>query len=215
LGFIDNNQKRHYIRRVRFDIHKDLENIMPEERSKLKLYSGGHKGAEAEFGEQAEKWAIPEINISFEGHQMARDKNAKVLNSDELTKGDLSMEIISQKMGRSYARPDKIRRVIQSIYHMVTNSYHIFAVGWIQPDDTIKGGTGWGVELAKMFNRDVSVYDQDREAWFTWREGKWNPDAPMIPHRPFTGTGTRDLTIAGKAAIRDLFQRSFGDPPQI
>jgi hypothetical protein len=198
---------------VRFDNHQALENIMPEERSKLKLYSGGHKGAEAEFGEQAEKWHVPEINYSFEDHQMVREKSAQVLSAEELTKGDLSMEIISQKMGRSYARPDKIRRVIQSIYHMVANSYHIFAIGWIQPDDTVKGGTGWGVELAKMFNRDVSVYDQDRESWFTWREGKWTPDTPMIPHRPFTGTGTRNLTDAGKIAIHDLYQRSFGDAP--
>jgi len=188
---------------------------MPEERSKLKLYSGAHKGAESEFGRLAEEWGIPEVNFSFEGHQMDREKDVVMLDGESLKKGDLSMEIVSQQMGRNYARPDKIRRVIQSIYHIVTNSYHIFAIGWIQPDDTVKGGTGWGVELAKMFNRDVSVYDQERKSWFTWREGHWVPDAPMIPHRPFAGTGTRNLTEEGKAAIHDLFQRSFGDPPQV
>ena len=34
----------------------------------------------------------------------------------------------------------------------------IYAVGWIQDDETIKGGTGWGVELAKVFNRPVHVF---------------------------------------------------------
>lgn len=187
---------------------------MPEERSKLKLYSGAHKGAESEFGRLAELWGIPEVNFSFEGHQMEREKDVTLLGQKELQKGDLSMEIVSQRMGRNYARPDKIRRVIQSIYHMVVNSYHIFAIGWIQPDDTVKGGTGWAVELAKMFNRDVSVYDQDRKGWFAWREGKWVPDTPMIPHRPFAGTGTRKLSEEGKVAIRDLFERSFGSPPE-
>ena len=31
------------------------------------LYSGGHKGAEAEFGKLAERWGIQEVNFSFEG----------------------------------------------------------------------------------------------------------------------------------------------------
>ena len=60
-------------------------------------------------------------------------------------------------------------------------SYTVYAVGWIQPDHTVKGGTGWGVELAKFFNREVSVFDQDREHWFTWRAGVWHEDEPTIP----------------------------------
>jgi hypothetical protein len=187
-----------------------MENIMSEERSKLKLHSGAHRGTEAEFGSLAEEWSIPEVNFSFENHQRAREQGVQILSAEELQKGDLSMEIVSQRMGRTYARPESIRRVIQSIYHMVTNSYHVFAVGWIQPDDTVKGGTGWGVELAKLFNRDVSIYDQDRKAWFTWRGDKWQPDTPLMPHRPFAGT--RNLTDNGKAALRDLFERSFGSP---
>ncbi|NOY25291.1 MAG: hypothetical protein GXP62_05410, partial [Oligoflexia bacterium] len=36
------------------------------------LYSGGAVGAEAWFGEQAEKWQVAEQNFSFEGHEQAR-----------------------------------------------------------------------------------------------------------------------------------------------
>ena len=32
------------------------------DRSKITLYSGGHKGAEAEFGNHAELWKIQEVN---------------------------------------------------------------------------------------------------------------------------------------------------------
>jgi hypothetical protein len=38
------------------------------------------------------------------------------------------------------------------------------------------------------------------------------PETPAIGARPFTGTGTRNLTDEGRAAITALFQRSFGDP---
>ncbi len=38
------------------------------ELSDYTLFSGGHKGAEAEFGKQAEKHGVNEVNFSFEGH---------------------------------------------------------------------------------------------------------------------------------------------------
>lgn len=183
-------------------------------RTLAMLYSGGHKGAEAAFGRQAEAHGVPETTLSFQGHKMAREKNVKVLSDAELAKGDVSMEIVSRHMGRTYSSAEKIRRVIQSIFHMVNNSQHVFAIGWIQADDTVKGGTGWAVELAKFFNRDVSVYDQDRNQWFTWADHAWQPDEPRIPHKAFCGTGTRNLTDAGEKAIEALFDRSFGEDAQ-
>ena len=77
------------------------------------------------------------------------------------------MEIVSKRMRRTYSRTDKIRKVIQSIFHMVNSGHHVIAVGWILEDNTVKGGTGWGVELAKLFNRPLSVYDQERKGWFS------------------------------------------------
>ncbi|MEM8931948.1 MAG: hypothetical protein AAGE94_12290, partial [Acidobacteriota bacterium] len=95
--------------------------------------------------------------------------------------------------------------------HMVNSSHHVFAIGWIQGDDTVKGGTGWAVELAKFFNREVSVFDQDRKQWFTWTDHQWQPDTPTIPDKAFCGTGTRNLTDAGRDAIRDLYARSAAE----
>jgi hypothetical protein len=100
--------------------------------------------------------------------------------------------------------------VIQSIFHMVNRGYQVFAVGWIQEDGTVKGGTGWAVELAKLFNRPLSVFDQGHNAWFSWKENQWQEDLPTIDSDTFVGTGTRNLTAEGKAAIHDLFKRSFG-----
>ena len=134
-------------------------------RSDITLYSGGHRGAESEFGSLAERWGIREVNFSFDGHAVERRHGVRVLGPEELDRGDVSMEIVSARMGRTYAKAEKIRKVIQTIFHMVNNGYHILAVGWIQPDDTVKGGTGWGVELAKLFNRPVHVYDQERKGW--------------------------------------------------
>jgi len=178
----------------------------------MTLYSGGHKGAEAEFGKNSEIWGINEVVYSFEGHTTERDRGLVVLSVADLQKGDISMEIVSRLMGRTYTRTEKIRKVLQSIFHMVNKGFHVVAVGWIQTDDTVKGGTGWGVELAKLFNRPLNVYDQDKKAWFAWRNNAWIAEEPVIKDKTFAGTGTRNLTDEGKAAIRRLFEASFGSP---
>ena len=178
--------------------------------SKITLYSGGHKGTEAEFGKLAEAWHMNEVNLSFDGHAAERTRGVRVLTAEELQKGDVSMEIVSKRMKRNYAQTDKIRKVIQSIFHMVNSGYHVIAVGWIQPDGTVKGGTGWGVELAKLFNRPLSVYDQERNGWFSWENNQWVESTPVITSDTFAGTGTRNLTDDGRQALRDLFTRSFG-----
>lgn len=180
------------------------------DRSHLTLYSGGHKGAEFEFGRLAEIWGIQEVNFSFEGHNIERTRGVRVLDPEELDKGDVSLEIVSTRMGRKYSNVEKIRKVIQSIFHMVNNGYQVIAVGWIQPDDTVKGGTGWGVELAKLFNRPLSVYDQERKGWFSWKDNCWVAETPTITDKTFVGTGTRNLTDEGRKAIHDLFENSFG-----
>jgi hypothetical protein len=178
--------------------------------SDFTLYSGGLKGTEAEFGRQAEKHGVAEVNFSFDGHKMEREKNVKVLSKADLDSGDVSMEIVSQRMGRNFPEAEKIRKVIQSIYHMVNKGFQVFSVGWIQADNTVKGGTGWGVELAKLFNRPVSVFDQEKKAWFTWADNSWKQDSPVITHKTFCASGTRYLTEDAVRAIQELFDRSFG-----
>jgi len=180
------------------------------DRSDITLYSGGHRGAEAEFGSLAERWGIKEVNFSFEGRTIKRTRGVQTLAPEELALGDVSMEIVSMRMGRNYSKAEKIRKIIQTIFHMVNKGYHVVAVGWIQPDETVKGGTGWGVELGKLFNRPVSVYDQERKGWFSWEDNSWVADTPVITDKTFVGTGTVNLTDEGRSAILDLFERSFG-----
>jgi len=183
------------------------------DRFQTRLITGGHQGTEAEFGHCAKRWGIPETTISYEGHEMARSGEVEVLSDADLARGDVSMEIVFARLGRTFSRGKGIRRVIQSIFHIVTRGTHLFAVGWIQPDDNVKGGTGWGVELAKFFHRPLTVFDQEKESWFAWVDGSWQENEPIIPDAAFSATGTRTLTDAGKAAIHELFERSFGEPP--
>ena len=178
-------------------------------QSKRHFYSGGLKGAEAAFGEQAEMYGISETTYAYEGQPLARGMNVTILSEETLKKGDVSMEIVSARMGRRYAQADRIRKVFQVIFHMVNKGCQVLAIGWIQEDGTVKGGTGWAVELGKFFNRPVSVFDQEKGHWYSWKENRWALDTPVITEKTFCGTGTRNLTDEGRAAIAELFKRSF------
>lgn len=175
------------------------------------LYSSGLKGAEATFGETADKMGINEVIYSFEGHKLAREKNVSILSQEELERGDISMELASRMLNRTYYETEKIRKVLQTIFHMVNSGHQVFVVGSIQDDGSVKGGTGWAVELAKMFNRPLHVFDQPKKQWFTWQQNSWKEDSPKIEYDTFVGSGTRYLNDAGREAIEKLFVDSFGE----
>ena len=176
------------------------------------LFSGGAPGAEAEFGACAERHGVEEVNFTFEGHPIVRHRGVRVLNHEELQNGDVSLEYVSRLMHRRYTDAPTIRKVLQTMWYQVNSGQEIWVVGTILDDKTVRGGTGWGAEFAKLCNKPLFVFDQERDNWF-----KWDGDAstwvvksePVIEHIHFTGTGTRMLMPNGRNAITALFKRSF------
>jgi len=181
------------------------------DRAACKVFTSGLRGAEAAFGEEAAKRGIEETVYTFEGHGIARDgaANVVVLSEDELRRGDISMEIVSAMMRRTYYESERIRKVLQTLFHVVNSGHQVFVVGTIQEDKTVKGGTGWAVELAKLFNRPLHVYGQVKKQWFTWENGDWVPSTPRIEHETIACSGTRNLTEDGRRAIAELFADAF------
>ena len=174
------------------------------------LFSGGAVGTEQFFGAQAEAWGLEEVNYTFEGHQQERKRGARVLTNEELSLKDVSLSYVSKLMGREFTKAPLFRKVLQSICWQVSSGQEVVVVGTIQPDNTVKGGTGWGAELAKICNKPLMVFDQERDGWFRWENDTWVAiDNPVIEHTRFTATGTRFLEANGRKAIVELFSRSF------
>jgi hypothetical protein len=174
------------------------------------LFSGGAQGAEAEFGAAAEKSGIEEVNFTFEGHKMSRTRGIRMLNHEELKKGDVSLTYVSSLMKRQYPNAPVIRKVLQTIWYQVNSGQEVYVIGRIMDDGTVRGGTGWGAEFAKICNKPLFVFDQEKDRWFAWEEDHWvERETPKIGHQHFTGTGTRFLEENGRRAIADLFGRSF------
>lgn len=175
------------------------------------LYSGAASGAEAAFGAAAERHGVAEVNFTFDGHRDARNRGIRVLTNEELVHGDVSLTYVSRLMNRSYKDTPLFKKVLQTIWHQVNNGQEIFVVGKILDDKTVKGGTGWGAEFAKLCNKPLFVFDQDAAGWYRWSATDFqkSPD-PVVSQTHFCGTGTRLLNDDGRAAIDALFERSFG-----
>ena len=177
------------------------------------LFSGGAPGAESAFGACAEKHGVEEVNFTFDGHNIERHRGVRMLNHEELLTGDVSLDYVSRLMNRRYTDRPTLRKILQTLWYQVNNGQEIYVIGAILEDLTVKGGTGWGAEFAKLCNKPLFVFDQDRDRWFRWTGDDWQPlggsELPVITHPHFTGTGTRHLGDNGKRAIDALFDRSF------
>jgi archaellum biogenesis ATPase FlaH len=186
----------------------------PRDPHRYKLVSGGNKGAEAEFGACAERWGLTEVNYTFDGHRLLdRQRGIVLLGDEDLKKGDFSLVNASKRLNRTLSEIPLVRSILQTIWHQITNASEVFVVGFIQADNTVRGGTGWGAELARLWRKPLWVFDQSKRSWFRWSGSAWEiANQPTITTESFAGIGTQNLDDEGRAAISDLFLRSFGDP---
>ncbi len=175
------------------------------------LYSGGLKGAESAFGAAAERHGMREVNFTFQGRHPERSRGLSILGEAQLNHGDVSLAYVSKLMNRTYPNTEYIKRVLQTIWHQINNAREIFVVGTILADNTVQGGTGWGAEFAKLCNKPLYVFDQEKDGWRHWVDSRWEGTTPFIRHPHIAGTGTRFLADNGEAAVNDLFDRSFSD----
>jgi hypothetical protein len=177
------------------------------------LVATGSAGAEEEFGACAERWGVGEVNFTFGGRrEIARTRGLVEVSEDELKVGEVSAAYVKAHLHRTFPESAAVGRVLQAIWHQVSTAGEVFFVGTVNPDKTAHGGTGWAVELARHWGKPVHLFDQERKRWLRWDERDWVEEAPPAVTRPrFAGAGTRSLSDDGRAAIRALFERSFGD----
>jgi archaellum biogenesis ATPase FlaH len=186
----------------------------PRDPRRYRCISGGNKGAEAEFGACAERWGLTEVNYTFDGHRLLdRARGIVQLGDAELKKGDFSLVNASKRLNRTLSEIPLVRSILQTIWHQITGATQVFVVGNIQDDNTVRGGTGWGAELARLWKKPLYVFDQSKRSWFRWSGAAWEiANQPCITAEAFAGIGTQNLNDDGRQAIRDLYLRSFGEP---
>jgi hypothetical protein len=178
--------------------------------SEYTLFSGGAQGTETEFGRLAEQYGMQEVTYTFEGHKIERTRGLRVLTPEELMRKDVSLSYVSKLLNRTFTNAPMMRSILQTVMYQIESGYEIFVVGTIMEDGTVKGGTGWGTEFAKICNKPLYAFGQVRNSWHKWTGEIWERcGVPTITSHHFCGTGTRFLESNGRQAIADLFTKSF------
>lgn len=103
----------------------------------------------------------------------------------------------SFRLNRNLQSPITMQYIHRN-HHVVKNASMILDFGSFQTGTKlIHGGTGWGVEFAKLLKTSLYVYDEDRNIWM-WFD---NNQDQFYPYEQMTEEQIMNPTLMRRAAI--------------
>lgn len=182
--------------------------------------SGGAKGADSQWGMTAGSAGHSVIHWSYGGHRAPVPEVELVrLTNEQLLVADPYLHTANKTLKRVVPTwKPWLCNLLRRNFYQVKWTQRVYAVGKFGRDGLVDGGTAWAVQmyLDRFYENDepyekceLYFYDQDSDNWLKWQvaERTWAViDTPPKPHGVWTGIGTRELTDAGKSAIRALME---------
>lgn len=182
-------------------------------------HSGGCAGADMMWETVGKEYGVLTISYSFPGHKHG-GSYPYIMNEDELAEGWDAAKRADQTLKRNLKdlsefgmRHEYVKKLLERNWFQVKNSEAIYAVGMFEKSwKTVKGGTGWAVQMALDNYKPVYLYDQTSRLWwmYTYADSKFDR-MYTIPRltKNFAGIGTRGLNNAGAEAIKEILKYNF------
>ena len=179
-------------------------------------HSGGAPGSDMFWENEGIKYGVKTIAYSFYRHVQS-SKNQKILTAEELNEGFEVVKIANKTLKRSPERQYQyIQNLLSRNWFQVKNSDAIFAISrkFVIDRKIVDGGTGWAVQMAVDNKKPVFVFDQNTKSWYTFNYTTNEFD--MIDYIPkltenFAGIGTREINEDGINAIKEVYEKNFGN----
>ena len=172
----------------------------------------------------------------MEDYQRALARNYLVY-SDGISDVSYVAETISQEYGIPFQVPTPIRdrekviavilqanetlqrepislfliSLLQRKYTVLLQADTLFAFGHITQDcKTLRGGTGWCVQMAMDMGKTIYAYDIDNRTWFQVRNKRFylKSDAPTLALKSVI-LGSKQIGPITNKEIQHLFHRTF------
>lgn len=189
--------------------------------------SGGAAGADTEWGICAENVGYEVVHWVFEGHG---NKNSNfsgarrcILNREKLLVADQYLEIANKSLKRSWpTRSQYTNDLLRRNHYQVHWSDSVYAVSSFTDDKSllkISGGTAWACQMyvdrwlygnGNLDHCSLYLFDQVTEKWYSWVSYWKEIYSPPAPTGVYAGIGTRELSDAGRNAIKELYQSLSG-----
>ena len=128
------------------------------------VISGGALGADLEAEKLARHYGLP-VHVLI---PPCHPRKASVLS---LTRQQLAEAIpittqVAHRLNKRLTDPISLQYIHRN-YHVVKQADLVMAFTCFAPERKVcMGGTGWGVEMAKVLNKVLYVYDVEQNIWF-------------------------------------------------
>jgi len=179
------------------------------------LFSGGASGSDSYWQNLGAKYGVRVKAFSFAAHG-TRNTARIVLNDEQLKQADEFLHKANKTLKRHFPTSKSfVNNLLRRNWYQVKDTNGVFAVSRLSASrSTVEGGTGWAVQMAVDSKKPVYVFDTVSSSWQRYddrRKKFMSCEAPRLTLN-FTGIGTRTLPDNGKAAIEQIFERTFGKP---
>lgn len=178
--------------------------------------SGGAEGADTAWGEAAKAAGHDVRHYVFGGINKKHAYPRFYLNWCELLQAEPHLKKANEtlKRGNFPYKSEYVINLLRRNYWQVKNTERVYAVAPLDLNkQQVRGGTGWAVQMAiDLGVPEIYVFDTVKSMWFTyvWKPYDCfavNPSMPPKPHGRYTGIGSREITEAGLAAIKQVYQQ--------
>lgn len=165
-------------------------------------HSGGAVGSDTVWGELSGQYGAVSEHY---WHGKRTENGNHEITEEEFEEGK---EHVLEANKTLHRQPYKYMSLLARNYSQVKNAEEIFAIGHFK-NKVVDGGTGWAVQMAIDVGKIVNFYDQDRDVWGRYSNGKWERiDTPVLT-KNFAGIGTRKLNDKGWMAIKEVCIKTF------
>lgn len=167
-------------------------------------HSGGAEGADFIWGKTGEKYGVVSNHY---WHGKKTPYGNFEITEEEFEEGKKAVYEANKTLHR---KPERYMNLLARDFSQVKHCEAVYAVSGFEPNGrTVKGGTGWAVQMAIDNGKTVYVFDQVIGKWFLWMNGNWClTDTPKLTHN-FAGIGSRDITDKGLKAIEEVYKETF------
>jgi len=179
------------------------------------VHSGGAQGADSVFAEIFYQYNYDIIHHSFNNHNIKSKVGTIVRHLDselyqEENKNTLTS--ICEYLNRNYPKQSYIEKLLLRNIYQVNKTKLILGVGNIENFNQciVKGGTGYAIGYAVIYNIPIVFYDQLTNQWYysynsnMFKKLNRKPNLFNFPNI-FTAIGSRDLTNQAINEITTVF----------
>lgn len=171
------------------------------------IHSGGAVGADTAWDTTGKSFNVDKVNHYYTGNKTPKgnvklDENARQEGINEVRKAGV-------RLGKTPKKQSTLDLLGRN-WFQIKNSTQVNAVANISPNMVdVEGGTGWAVAMAQENNKEINVFNQRDNSWYSWNGTQFVKSSTPVLANNFAGIGSRQLTSEGSAAIKAAYANTF------